>query len=108
MSLPMCSGEDEVASTAKHTISQATSKNFCKLCIDVSSSFGVGGCRLVPRSVVMQAQLVVERQESMLMFSLDFSNLQVRVLHQRAARQVRDPCRDIIRGEDTKGQVRWF
>jgi hypothetical protein len=51
-SLPMCSGEDEVASTAKHTISKATSENFCKLCIDVPSSFGVGGCRLV-RSLAM-------------------------------------------------------
>jgi hypothetical protein len=39
------SAEDEVASTAAHTISESTEKDFCNLCLNVVTAFGVGGCR---------------------------------------------------------------
>mmetsp|Transcript_41056 Transcript_41056/g.102756 ORF Transcript_41056/g.102756 Transcript_41056/m.102756 type:complete len:89 (+) Transcript_41056:48-314(+) len=43
--LTWTSAEDEVASTGSHTISAATSQDFCKLCLHISSSFATGGCR---------------------------------------------------------------
>eukprot|EP00281_Chroomonas_sp_CCMP1168_P014541 CAMPEP_0206221080 /NCGR_PEP_ID=MMETSP0047_2-20121206/5218_1 /ASSEMBLY_ACC=CAM_ASM_000192 /TAXON_ID=195065 /ORGANISM="Chroomonas mesostigmatica_cf, Strain CCMP1168" /LENGTH=68 /DNA_ID=CAMNT_0053643779 /DNA_START=193 /DNA_END=399 /DNA_ORIENTATION=+ len=43
--LTWASGEDEVASTGEHKMNKATADNFCKLCLNVESAFGVGGCR---------------------------------------------------------------
>jgi hypothetical protein len=41
----LSSAVDEVATLEPHTINPDTAANFCTLCLNITSSFGVGGCR---------------------------------------------------------------
>ncbi len=41
----LASAVDEVATLEPHTINPDTAANFCTLCLNIVSSFGVGGCR---------------------------------------------------------------